>query len=74
MQLRLGNWGYVVRAVGGDWQSSGARLGYNAEAAVEQFGQLGDISGSVVRNLTYTLILHPSKRNTETMVQSLLAN
>jgi len=59
VQLRFGNWGYVVRAVGGDWQSSGARLGYNAEAAVEQFGQLGDISGSVVRNLTYTLILHP---------------
>jgi len=58
-EIRLGNWGACVRLAGGSFSCTDKSLGYRADDIVDTLGETGDISGSVVRGLTYALVLHP---------------
>lgn len=59
-QIRLGNWGACVREAGAaGWTCTNRSLGYRADDIIELLGSTGEISGSIVRGLTYALVLHP---------------
>lgn len=55
--IRLGQWGYTYSQGNGVWISSGSRLGYHAEDAVDLLGRTGDISSNVLHGLTYALVV-----------------
>lgn len=57
-EARLGNWGYCLLSNGRKTCSS-SRLGYDADDIVGLFSDGGDISNSIIKGLTYALILHP---------------
>ncbi|KAK9898442.1 pali-domain-containing protein [Cystobasidium minutum MCA 4210] len=57
-EARLGTWGYCVIQQGVK-TCSNSRLGYDADDIVEIFSDGGNISNSVIRGLTYALVLHP---------------
>jgi len=59
VEIRFGVWGYCTRAGSGDWTCTSKSLGYDADTAVDIIASTGDISGAVIKGLTYTMVLHP---------------
>jgi len=60
IEIRFGNWGYCIRTGdGGDWNCSDKSLGYDADNVVDIISSTGDVSGAIIRGLTFSMILHP---------------